>query len=252
MFRFSKSPVSPAPISASVPEGLRVYAIGDIHGREDCLLALLKQISAHRAAHPIQHTKLVFLGDYVDRGTGSHAVLEMLIMLQQLEDAVFLAGNHEWALLSFLEGTLSYHSWYEWGGDTTLASYGVFPAIPDETDRAQTEAIRKAFAAALPPAHHRFLTSLQMSETIGDYLFVHAGLRPGIPPEAQDAKDLIMIRDDFLLKPVTIDKTIIHGHTIFPKPHIRPRSIGIDTGAYASGNLTAIVLEGEEYVFLCT
>jgi serine/threonine protein phosphatase 1 len=240
----------PATALAAIPPDMRVYAIGDIHGRKDCLDALLVQIHQHIRDAPIPCAQIIFLGDYIDRGAHSRAVVQAILDMQRtLPHITCLMGNHEWALLRFLSGTLRYEDWYSWGGDTTLESYGVFPT-PPTGDVMLNESIRTAFASILPSAHEAFLRALPLHATCGDYVFVHAGLRPNIPLEAQVPEDLLTIRGAFLKSPVTLPHTIIHGHSIFPTPHIRERSIGIDTGAYASGKLTAIVLEGTEYHFL--
>ncbi len=237
---------------ACLPPGARIYAVGDIHGRKDCLEKIRERIREHRESHPVESAQIIFLGDYVDRGPGSKEVVQTLLDMQKAEPNVLcLMGNHEWALLRFLDGMLSYDDWYPWGGDTTLESYGIDPVFPEE-DHALSEDMRRRFAGVFPIEHETFLRGLPLHHVCGDYIFVHAGLRPHIALQDQVAEDLLTIRKDFLQRPVTIGQTIIHGHTIFEAPHIRERSIGIDTGAYASGRLTAIVLEGSEYQFLTT
>ena len=242
----------PALPAACLPPDTRIYAIGDIHGRNDCLEKLLVQIATHLAKHPIASANIVFLGDYVDRGAHSKQVINSILTLQTADIPVTcLMGNHEWALLRFVDGTMSYDDWYPWGGDSTLESYGIAPP-PPENDTEISETLRQAFIASLPAPHLTFLRNLMLHYQCGDYLFVHAGLRPHVALEAQKIDDILTIRGDFLRHPVTLPQTIIHGHTIFASPHIRPRSIGIDTGAYASGRLTAIMLEGSDYHFLTT
>jgi serine/threonine protein phosphatase 1 len=252
--RFLRS--SPATATAralpTLPEGTRLYAVGDIHGQHLCLQQMLELLRDDYLTHPVQHVHLVFLGDYVDRGNASAAVVQTLIDITQEDTHITcLLGNHEWALLRFLDGTLSYDEWYRWGGDTTLESYGVMPEHP--TGEAElSEAMRCAFAEAFPPEHEAFLRALPLTYAQDGYLFVHAGLRPNVPLEEQTLQDMVLIRRDFLNHPVTDAHTIIHGHTIFETPHIRDGSIGIDTGAYATGVLTAVALEGDGYRFIST
>jgi serine/threonine protein phosphatase 1 len=248
--RFLRQPTGRTP--PTLPEGMRVYAVGDIHGQYVCLQQLLALLRADYIANPIHYVQLVFLGDYVDRGNASAYVVQSLMDMAQHDPHITcLMGNHEWALLRFLDGELSYDEWYRWGGDTTIDSYGMIPEHPDG-DPALSEAMRLAFREVFPPDHEAFLRTLPLTYTHGDYLFVHAGLRPNVALEEQTTEDMLLIRRDFLKNPVTDSHTIIHGHTIFDTPFIREGSIGIDTGAYASGVLTAIALEGSAYRFIST
>ncbi|MFZ5609814.1 MAG: metallophosphoesterase family protein [Pseudomonadota bacterium] len=233
---------------AKVPPGLRIYAIGDIHGRDDLLARLLAMIAADAAGWrgALAH---VFIGDYVDRGGQSAAVLDRLIALSKAPSwqPCFLMGNHEQAMLDFLADAPEAMAWLDYGGRETLASYGV--EMPEGWGLA---ALRQALRAALPPAHLRFLKNLVYSHQAGDYFFCHAGVRPGIALAAQDLDDLLWIREPFLSSGADHGKVVVHGHTIADQPVVRANRIGIDTGAYMSGRLTAVVLEGTRQRFLST
>ncbi len=238
---------------ATVAAGTRLYAIGDIHGRSDLLESLLQQIADDAVRHPETATKrLVYLGDYVDRGPASSAVIDMV-----LHDAppgfevVPLMGNHEEMMLRFLEDLAVGRTWMMNGGDATLRSYGVEPP----SMFAGTPLVRHAqqqFAERLPARHKRFLEELAVSHIEGDYLFVHAGVRPGVPLEKQHAEDLLWIREEFLESDRDFGKVVVHGHSITLDPEFRPNRIGIDTGAYRSNQLTCLVLEGTERELLTT
>lgn len=236
----------------AVPEGTRVYAIGDIHGRLDLLEALEEMIAADAAAGPPVRRVMVYLGDYVDRGMEARQVIDRLIA-QPLDgfETVHLKGNHEDFLLRFLEDVQIGAGWLRNGGNTTLYSYGVRP--PERpTDPAALERARQELLRKLPPRHLAFYRSLKLSHVEGDYFFVHAGVMPGRPLDRQDPTDLMWIRDDFLESPADHGKLVIHGHTIAEEPDVRPNRIGIDTGAYATGRLTALVLEAGGRRFLQT
>lgn len=227
------------------PDGMRLYAIGDIHGRADLLADLHARIVADAARAPDGLALVaVYLGDYVDRGEASRAVIDMLIddPLPGFE-RVHLKGNHEEIMLAFLDDPGSANSWLFNGGDATLFSYGVgFEQAANREERLLR--MRDGLEAALPPAHRAFLDSLKLYHAAGDYLFVHAGIRPGRKLEAQEASDLLWIRDDFLYSGDDHGCCVVHGHTINPDPDVRPNRIGIDTGAYYTGKLTCLVLEG--------
>jgi serine/threonine protein phosphatase 1 len=235
------------------PEGMTIYAVGDIHGRADLLEQLLDQISADVEATRNERTVLAFLGDYVDRGPQSRTVIQMLMQLKDTgeEQVMVLKGNHEEALLGFLADAATGPGWADHGGRETLLSYGV--AVPKH--RTDTDAWAKArddFAAALPAEHLAFLRNLSLCESIGDYVFVHAGVRPGVPLHEQEERDLLWIREEFLQNDRAMDKMVVHGHTPVEQPSLAPGRIGIDTGAYATGILTALKLHGEHQVFLQT
>ncbi|KAA0586925.1 serine/threonine protein phosphatase (plasmid) [Azospirillum oryzae] len=237
---------------ASVPRGMRVYAVGDIHGRLDLLDQMLGQIVRDAEQAPNLLKYLVFLGDYVDRGPDSRLVIERLACgLPPAFGAVFLRGNHEDTMLGFLSDLRVAPGWLTYGGDTTLESYGIPAPDPD----APMEHLQQAqmMLNSLLPAHHRaFLTGLRCHLTIGDYHFVHAGVRPGVPLDRQEDQDRLWIREAFLVSRADHGKVVVHGHTIAPEPELLSNRIGIDTGAYATNRLTALVLEGTDRRFLCT
>jgi len=244
-----------APAGAAVePDGVRVYAVGDIHGRVDLLNSLLDLISDDVTAEAGEaEVTLVFLGDYVDRGPDSRLVIETLRQLKAYagDRVSMLKGNHEEALLGFIADPASGPLWTDFGGRETLRAYGVNPPHLRADTEGWIEA-RDAFVAAIPDDHMRFLESLRLTETIGDYLFVHAGVRPGVPLSDQKEKDLLWIREEFLQSRRALDQMVVHGHTPTEKPEIMNGRIGVDTGAYATGVLTALVLQGETRSFLQT
>jgi serine/threonine protein phosphatase 1 len=237
----------------TLPEGQLLYAVGDIHGRSDLLRPLLEEIAADAAASSGVDTKtLVFLGDYVDRGQDSKGVVDVLLGgLPKGFECRFLKGNHEAMLLGFLDGTTPLEHWRINGGGATLASYGVEVERLDHS-RASAAAWRGEFAAALPPEHLTFFRNLELSLSFGDYLFVHAGLRPGVPLSAQGEADLIWIRSPFLNHMESFGKIVVHGHTPGNEPVMRLNRIGIDTGACFTGRLTALRLAGTSRRFLQT
>lgn len=233
----------------AAPPGRVVYAVGDVHGRDDLLEALLDLI-AEDAARSSEPAQLVFLGDYVDRGTGSRAVLERLAALKRTApDTVLLMGNHEEALLQFLDAAEKGKAWMRFGGDATLRSYGV--EAPDGRLEA-LEAARDEFIRALPPAHLDLLSSLERWRVLGGYLFAHAGVRPGRALAEQDPHDFLWIRPEAMEEDTGLEEMLVHGHTPAEEPEERPWRIGIDTGAYATGVLTALRLEGRDRRYLRT
>jgi serine/threonine protein phosphatase 1 len=229
----------------SVPQATRVYAIGDIHGRADLLRRLHAAISEDAKSAPTLRRVAVYLGDYVDRGQESRAVLDILCHepLAGFE-SVHLLGNHEDAMLQFLIDPGIGPSWFSNGGDATLYSYGIgHPPASDREERMRL--MSEALRSKLPPAHHAFLSRLPLSHAEGDYYFVHAGIRPGRPFEEQEKDDLLWIRDEFLRSTARHEKCVVHGHTITTEVDIRPNRVGIDTGAFYTGVLTALVLDGD-------
>jgi serine/threonine protein phosphatase 1 len=239
-------------VSVKLPEGELLYAVGDIHGRPDLLADLLRQIEVDAAHRGAVKKTLVFLGDYVDRGPDSCGVVEMLLNdLPEGFETRFLKGNHEAMLLAFLDDPQTLDHWLMNGGDATMASYGVDIGRLDDMDAAP-QAWRDAFAAALPEAHLNFFKSLKLMIADGDYLFVHAGVRPGVPIEAQSEKDLLWIRGEFLESDEAFGKVVVHGHTPLRVPEVLPNRIGIDTGAVFTGQLTALRLQDGELGFLQT
>lgn len=242
---FGKSSAKPkGPPSAG---GRLIYAIGDVHGRLDLLEPLVKDIVTDmlnsKPAHP---PLLVFLGDYVDRGDSSAGVVDLVLKLKSSAgfEVLALKGNHEEAMLQFLEDPDFGATWMAHGGATTLASYGVTPPAT-RNDADAWRKTRDAFARALPKAHLDFMENLELMITVGDYAFVHAGVRPGAALSRQAEHDLLWIRHDFLQAPGPFEKVIVHGHTPSEQPQLTAHRLGLDTGAYATGVLTAARLDDQ-------
>jgi len=225
-------------------EGTRVYAVGDVHGRMDLLEGVLSHIDADRTAAAPNRVVEIFIGDYVDRGPSSRAVLDRLAKRVQTHGTVLLRGNHEDLLLQFLSEPTMLAEWQRLGGLQTLLSYGLKPPINAWT--AQQIELAAEFRRALPDAHKALLRNMPSSFTCGDFLFVHAGLRPGVPIAEQSEQDLLWIRDDFLLSKADFGKFVVHGHTPVVEPDLRSNRINIDTGAYATGRLTCIRIEHDQ------
>lgn len=228
-----------------------IYAVGDVHGRVDLLDVLMTRIIEDRP--PDAPAVLVFLGDYIDRGADSRAVIDRLIALQREQsfECRFLKGNHEKAMLDFMRQSNTGPAWLSYGGAETLFSYGIrapLPAAPPEEMRRAAEALR----AALPRDHFAFLKELELFVRYGNYVFVHAGLKPGKPLDVQIEDDLLTIREPFLRSTRKWPFVVVHGHTPEPNVHIDARRIGVDTGAYATGRLSAVRLEGENVTVLST
>jgi serine/threonine protein phosphatase 1 len=234
-----------------VPSGTRVYAIGDIHGRADLLDELHRAILADADSAP-ERRVAIYLGDYVDRGLQSRLVVDMLLddPLPGFE-RIHLKGNHEAALLDFLGDIRVGPGWTQFGGAATLMSYDA-GRVTSDAPEAAFAAAQKAFAERLPSDHRAFFESLPLRHEEGDYLFVHAGVRPGIPLDRQVEEDLLWIRNEFLDWREPFERIVVHGHTITDEPDVRGNRIGIDTGAFATGRLTCLVLEGTERRFLST
>jgi len=231
-----------------VPDGDRIYAVGDIHGRVDLLDAVLKRIDADLEKNPIRNCLEVFLGDYVDRGPASRQVIDRLVGRSRSLRTIFLKGNHETYIADFVNNPHILDDWKRLGGLETLMSYGLAPSINADANE-QTQ-LARAFDQALPENHRQFLRDLKPSFTCGDFFFVHAGIRPGVPLEEQHEEDLLWIRRDFLLCEENFSKYVIHGHTPVPQPDIRPNRMNIDTGAYATGRLTCLRLEDNRIDFI--
>lgn len=229
---------------AKLPEGIRIYAVGDVHGRVDLLDRVFSSVDSHLAAHPITRPVQVLVGDYIDRGHASREVLDRLIARGAEEhETVFLKGNHETFIFEFLRHPAHLKAWSLMGGIETLMSYGLTPPINSD-DTAQKE-LALAFRSRLPDSHRIFLESLRTSFTCGGYFFSHAGVRPGVALSKQREEDLLWIRDEFLLHEEDFGKIVVHGHTPVREVDIKFNRINIDTGAYATGRLTCLVLEGD-------
>jgi serine/threonine protein phosphatase 1 len=226
-----------------VPEGVRIYAVGDIHGRADLLDGLLSRIDADLARAPVSRSVEIFVGDYVDRGPDSRQVIERLIARQRSHPVICLKGNHESFLAQFTNNPAILDDWQRVGGLETLMSYGLAPSI--NADAATQTALAAALEQAMPQSHRQFLGELKSSFTCGDFYFVHAGVRPGVPLSDQREQDLLWIRNEFLHCEDDFGKIVVHGHTPVPHIDIRPNRINIDTGAYATGKLSCLVLQDE-------
>jgi len=231
----------PVRAPASIPDGIRVYAIGDIHGRADLLDELMQRIAQDRAGHS-GRCRIIFLGDYVNRGGSSRQVLERLSAMAQASDEhVFLMGNHEEILLRMIDGTPALvRLFLKMGGRETLLSYGMTAA---QYHAATLTEIADFLQAEIPVRHLDFLCSLGTQLLLGDYLFVHAGVDVARGPLEQDSGLTRWIREGFADRDVDYEKVVVHGHTITDQVSQGASRIGIDTGAYASGRLTALVLE---------
>jgi serine/threonine protein phosphatase 1 len=233
-----------APVYALAP-GKRVYAVGDIHGRLDLLNALLIKIDAERAKAPGLDHHLVLLGDYVDRGPESAGVIDRIMGLCQSEPHLtVLKGNHEDLMLRAIDGDRSQLKlWARNGGRETLLSYGMDAQAYDDADFDELEAM---LTGCIPAAHLEFMRGLTISRALDGYLFVHAGIHPDAPLDQQSPADMMWIRGRFLENDDDHGAMIVHGHCITDDVDIRHNRIGVDTGAYATNRLSAIVLERAE------
>lgn len=231
--------------------GYRAYVVGDIHGRLDLLHQLLARIDEDLHRRPARKTLLVFVGDLIDRGPASAQVVERLRTYRRRGvRPVFLLGNHEEVLLRILSGDSSLIAkWRSFGGAECLESYGVESRQFTRLDEAEALAIVQG---AIPAGHADFLKSFVDTCRFGDYLFVHAGIRPGIELDQQRQTDLRWIREPFLFDETDHGFVVVHGHTINPEVDERPNRIGIDTGAYRTGVLTALAIEGCERWYVDT
>jgi serine/threonine protein phosphatase 1 len=236
---------------ASLPAGRRCYAVGDVHGRLDLLTEALDAIRADLETHPIERAFVVFLGDLIDRGPASREIVEMLRTADWAGiNPVFLLGNHEEALLASYDGDLdALRNWMGFGGAETAQSYGISPVLLLKGD---WFGFHRALRAAIPAEHVEFIRGFYDQFGLGDYLFVHAGVRPGVDISRQDPRDLRWIRDEFLRSDADFGKVVVHGHTICEAPEERANRIGIDTGAYRTGHLTTLRLEGAARRFTAT
>lgn len=244
---FRKKPRAGAPETPRVPEGTVVWAVGDIHGRLDLLQPLVEGILADAEASAASRKVVIFLGDYVDRGADSRGVIRCLADLPTDRGIEwrFLKGNHEEAMLDFLDDPSAGARWCEYGGDAALRSYGLKP--PELKHKLEAWArVSADLDHKLTPRERAFLENLELSLSIGDYFFAHAGARPGEPLDRQSERDLMWIRNSFLDSEVEFEKVVVHGHTPTRKVHVDRRRIGVDTKAYESGVLSAVRLHGDE------
>jgi serine/threonine protein phosphatase 1 len=208
-------------ITASTPADTRIYAVGDIHGRADLLIETIARIDDDLRRRPIEYAVEVYLGDYIDRGPDSKTVIDLLAVRLVENRAVCLRGNHEALLESFLRDPANFHHWQH-----------------------------RRFLSVFPRAHEVFLQCLRYGFCCGDFLFVHAGIRPNVPMEQQDIEDVLWIRHEFLNSAEDHGKFIVHGHTPVPHPDIRHNRVNIDTGAWHTGTLTCIAIEGTTILVL--
>lgn len=249
MFEFDLP--STARRGARGPRGQRAYVIGDVHGRLDLLEDLLSRIEEEIRGRPKPKTSIIFLGDLIDRGPESAQVIERLRTYSPPGATVhFIMGNHEEVMLRVLageEGLVS--SWLRFGGAATLRSYGVDPS---ELSGMSPNEVAARIGRAVPPEHVEFFESFADSILFGAYLFVHAGIRPGIDLAEQSQSDLRWIREPFLNDTTDHGFVVVHGHTITNRVEVAPNRIGIDTGAFCTGTLTALAIEGNKRWLLQT
>lgn len=240
--------ITPTLAPGTLPAGLRVYAIGDVHGCAERLHALHLEIARDLAARPVAEAQLVHLGDYVDRGPDSAGVVELLLRPFPQQDGgarplvVNLMGNHEDMMLTSLADAGAASHWLANGGDASLESWGV-----------PLRARAHEWAALVPPRHLAWLRGLRLMHAVGGaggYVFVHAGLRPQAPLAQQSRMDMLWIREPFLSFDGALPAVVVHGHTPTAEPVVRANRIGIDTGACMGGRLTCVVLEGDRLGFL--
>ncbi len=244
LFRRGAAPARPLP---AIPSGERVYAIGDVHGNFDLLQELVRKIDADNATRGNAKTTIIFLGDLVDRGPDSASVIEAALALSRESagpDVRFLKGNHEEVFQRAASGDeRALRHFIRMGGRETILSY---PITQDDYDELTVEQLAGRLLTLVPREHVTFVENFENCIVIGDYAFVHAGVRPGVPVAEQKSADLRWIREGFINDNTPHDKMIVHGHTIFDEVDMQPNRIGVDTGAYRTGVLSALGLEGTE------
>lgn len=249
---FKRSAIKRPIETARVPDGARVYAIGDVHGRNDLLQSLLDQIARDDTARGAAETQIIFLGDLVDRGDDSAGVIETAMALKTSGRSIrFLLGNHEEVFLKACRkrDLKTVRFFLKIGGDATLQSY---PIPRSEYLTLTLQELADRLPSLIPEAHLAFLETFEDQIIIGDYAFVHAGIRPGVPLSEQKRNDMRWIREEFTDHRGDLEKVVVYGHTIYTEIEERGSRIGIDTGAFASGVLTAIGLEGDKRWYLQT
>jgi calcineurin-like phosphoesterase family protein len=226
-----------------LPDGICIYAVSDIHGCVDQLRDVFTAIDHHLSRARPTRAIHVFLGDYIDRGPASRQAIDLLVERGQRHESIFLKGNHEAMLFELLRDPGRFEGWKQYGGLQTLISYGLAPSL--NPDLKEQKALIEALARRIPRHHRHFFNNLRSSCFFGDFFFAHAGVKPGVPLTRQKEDDLLWIRDEFLLSDASFGKFIVHGHTPVPKPDFRPNRINIDTGAYATGKLTLLTIQGD-------
>jgi serine/threonine protein phosphatase 1 len=233
------------PSPATLPAGQRIYAIGDIHGCIDRLVAMHEAIAEDMADRPCDDTTLIHLGDYIDRGTDSAQVVDWLVSGPPVpaDRVINLMGNHEEMMLHAIGGhdTEIASHWLNNGGTDSLLSWNIGRSVPP------------ADWAGLIPAHHQeFLRNLAITHLVRPFLFVHAGIQPGVPLDRQARHDLLWIREPFLSSKADHGAVVVHGHTPRREPIVQHNRIAIDTGAVLGGSLTCVVLEADQLRFIQT
>jgi serine/threonine protein phosphatase 1 len=248
MIEFPRRFLRPPP--AAFPQD-RIYAIGDIHGRCDLFGQLMEGIRQDCAERPPEgkQVRLIVLGDFIDRGDHSRAMIELLRRASTLPGMTVLMGNHESCLVDCASGRLDPRDgWLDFGGDATLRSFGIDPPAPGEDAFDFAERL----VAGVGADTIDWLKGLPLSERSGDFFFCHAGVRPGVPLDRQIPEDLLWIRDSFLESRRSHGKVVVHGHSITDDVDVAENRIGVDTGAYASGKLTALAIDGDRLWRLST
>jgi serine/threonine protein phosphatase 1 len=228
---------------------IRIACVGDLHGRIDLLEQLARRLDDF-VNDDARRLVEVYVGDYVDHAGDAKSVIDFLLARQARtdRDVVCLRGNHEQMLLAALDGDKAFLRWLEFGGFPTMLAYGVAPA---DAKRSPAEA-RRRLREAIPSAHFQFLDGLKLMHRVDDFIFVHAGVRPGVPLDRQSTQDLLWIRDNFLNANDDFGAIVVHGHTPTARPALRRNRIGLDTGAYFSGRLTSVLLTSEETTVVTT
>jgi serine/threonine protein phosphatase 1 len=228
--------------------GLRLYAIGDVHGHAGALRDVFARIDADRTERPLPRSLELYLGDYVDRGPASRDVLNLLLERRNQQELVLLKGNHEVLFLQFFDDPSLFEVWRQNGGLSTLMSYGLKPSF--KPTASELRELAQEFRRVVPRAHREMLMNAPASFEFGDLFFVHAGVRPGIPLHQQKEDDLLWIREDFLLHERAFEKIVVHGHTQVPVPEVLFNRINLDTGAYATGRLACVTFDHNAVGFI--
>jgi serine/threonine protein phosphatase 1 len=232
----------------SIPDGLRIYAIGDVHGNADALRDVFARIDADKPKWAIRRSIQIYLGDYVDRGPASREVLDLLAARSRTDELVLLKGNHEAMLLEFLSDPSMLRHWRQYGGLQTIMSYGLKPSLNPSPE--EQRELARGLAERMSTNHRELIASMQTCTRFGDFFFVHAGVRPRVPLKDQKEEDLLWIRDEFLLHERDFEKIIVHGHTPVAEPEVHSNRINLDVGAYATGRLACLVIDGETIDFI--
>lgn len=233
----------------AIPAGQRVYAVGDIHGRLDLFEAIIDAIERDDAVSSRKRSTVILLGDLVDRGPDSAGVIDRARRWQQTREVHILGGNHEEMFVESFNNKDVLRHFLRFGGTETLLSYGIQPSA---RSKAELAALQELMAQHIPRQDIDFIRSFEELIVIGGYAFVHAGIVPDISLTQQKGQDLRWIREPFLSHDNPHSHVIVHGHTVYSRAEVRPNRIGIDTGAFSSGRLTALVLESTERRFIET